>query len=247
MRNWKYFHNHKNSQTSKQRGKTLDWKYCSGCKSVNVVRGAGPIVSFALQVQVRHCTCPKDSKFYKYVNALREGFKNYLCTFCRKFYKGGEGGSAVLQVLVRIFEKKLKVLQMLQFIQKWREKNFPFIDPPSQPCLGDSIVYLSFADVTFSFQNGTEKGPRGYFLGPLWSTLGSNGGCNCNCNNTVWFEMVQCSSSASDIERCSDSAQSQSVVCFGTITGNADEIRHWLCSYLLLWPLQWTFLSVLGL
>ena len=137
-----------------------------------------------------------------------------MCTICRKFYKGGEGGSAVLQVLVRIFETKLKVLQMLQFIQKWREKNFPFIDPPSQPCLGDSIVYLSFAEVTFSFQNGTEKGPRGYFLGPLWSTLGSNGGCNCNCNNTVWFEMVQCSSSASDIERCSDSAQSQSVVCF---------------------------------
>ena len=75
-------------------------------------------------------------------------------------------------------------------------------------------MYLSFADVTFSFQNGTEKGPRGYFLGPLWSTLGSNGGCNCNCNNTVWFEMVQCSSSASDIERCSGSAQSKSVVCF---------------------------------
>ena len=88
---------------------------------------------------------------------------------------------------------------------------FSFIDPPSQPCLGDSIVYLSFADVTFSFQNGTEKGPRGYFLGPLWSTLGSNGGCNCNCNNTVWFEMVQCSSSTSDIERCSGSAQAQSV------------------------------------
>ena len=41
-----------------------------------------------------------------------------LCTFCRKFYKGGGGGSAVLQVLVRIFEKMLKVLQMLQFIQK---------------------------------------------------------------------------------------------------------------------------------
>ena len=137
-----------------------------------------------------------------------------MCTFCRKFYKGGEGGSAVLQVLVRIFEKKLKVLQMLQFIQKWREKNFPFIDPPSQPCLGDSIVYLSFADVTFSFQNGTEKGPRGYFLGPLWSTLGSNGGCNCNCDKTIWFDMVQCSSSASDIECCSSSAQSQSVVCF---------------------------------
>ena len=47
---------------------------------------------------------------------LREGFKNYLCTFCRKFYKGGGGGSAVLQVI--IFEKMLKVLQMLQFIQK---------------------------------------------------------------------------------------------------------------------------------
>ena len=75
-------------------------------------------------------------------------------------------------------------------------------------------------------QNCTEKGPRGYFLGPLWSTLGSNGGCNCNCNNTVWFEMVQCSSSASDIERCFGSAQSQSVVCFGTVKGNADEIRH---------------------
>ena len=44
---------------------------------------------------------------------LREGFKNYQCTFCRKFYKGGGGGSAVLQVLVRIFEKILKVLQML--------------------------------------------------------------------------------------------------------------------------------------
>ena len=49
---------------------------------------------------------------------LRDGFKNYLCTFCRKFYKGGGGGSAVLQALVRIFEKILKVLQMLQFIQK---------------------------------------------------------------------------------------------------------------------------------
>ena len=31
---------------------------------------------------------------------------------------GGRGGSAVLQVLVRIFGKMLKVLQMLQFIQK---------------------------------------------------------------------------------------------------------------------------------
>ena len=42
----------------------------------------------------------------------------------------GGGGSAVLQVLIRIFEKMLKVLQMLQFIQKWREICFPFIAPP---------------------------------------------------------------------------------------------------------------------
>ena len=47
-----------------------------------------------------------DLKFLK-PNALRDGFKNYLCSFCRKFYKGRAGGSAVLQVLVRIFEKML--------------------------------------------------------------------------------------------------------------------------------------------
>ena len=34
---------------------------------------------------------------------------------------------------------------------------------------------------------------------------------------------------------------------FGTVTGNADEIRHWLCPYLLLWPWQCPFLSILGL
>ena len=129
-----------------------------------------------------------------------------MCTFCRKFYKGGEGGSAVLQVLVRIFEKKTKSAPNAPIHPKMKRKKFPFIHPPSQPCLGDSIVYLSFAELTFSFQNGTEKGPRGYYLCPLLSTLGSNGGCNCNCNNTVC--------SASDIEHCSGSAQSQSVVCF---------------------------------
>ena len=37
--------------------------------------------------------------------------------FVENSTKGG-GGLAVLQVLVRIFEKMLKVLQMLQFIQK---------------------------------------------------------------------------------------------------------------------------------
>ena len=39
----------------------------------------------------------------------------------------------------------------------WWWLGFSFIDPPSQPCLGDSIV-------TFPFQNGTEKGPTGYFF-----------------------------------------------------------------------------------
>ena len=39
----------------------------------------------------------------------------------------------------------------------WLGFGFSFIDPPSQPCLGDSIV-------TFPFQNGTEKGPTGYFF-----------------------------------------------------------------------------------
>ena len=34
---------------------------------------------------------------------LRDSLKNYLCIFCRKFYRGGEGGSVVLQVLVIIF------------------------------------------------------------------------------------------------------------------------------------------------
>ena len=52
--------------------------------------------------------------------------------FVENSTKGGGGGLAVLQVLVRIFEKMLKVLQMLQFIQKWREIFSPFIDPPPQ-------------------------------------------------------------------------------------------------------------------
>ena len=44
----------------------------------------------------------------------------------------------------------------------WWWLGFSFIDPPSQPCLGDSIV-------TFPFQNGTEKGPTGYFFPiPIW-------------------------------------------------------------------------------
>ena len=34
---------------------------------------------------------------------------------------------------------------------------------------------------------------------------------------------------------------------FGTFTGNADDIRHWLYPYLLLWPWQCPFLSILGL
>ena len=34
---------------------------------------------------------------------------------------------------------------------------------------------------------------------------------------------------------------------FGTVTGNADEIRHWLCPYLLLCPWQCPFLSIFGL
>ena len=103
-----------------------------------------------------------------------------MCTFCRKFYKGGEGGSAILQVLVRIFEKKAKSAPMLQFIQKWREKKFPLYrlpPPPSPPCSGDSIVYFSFADVALALGNATEKGPTWYFLGLLlWVTLRSNVG-----------------------------------------------------------------------
>ena len=43
----------------------------------------------------------------------------------------------------------------------WWWLGFSFIDPPSQPCLGDSIV-------TFPFQNGTEKGPTGYFFSQKW-------------------------------------------------------------------------------
>ena len=114
-----------------------------------------------------------------------------MCTFCRKFYKGGGGGSVILQVLDRNFEKMLKVFQMLQFIQKWREKNFPFIDPPppSPPCLGDSIVYLSLADVALALRNATKKGPTGYFLGSLlWGTLDSNVGGGCHKGTEIRCE-----------------------------------------------------------
>jgi len=50
-----------------------------------------------------------------------------MCTFCRKFYKGG-GFPAIQQVLDRNFEKLLTMLQMLQFIQEGREK-FPLYRP----------------------------------------------------------------------------------------------------------------------
>ena len=74
-----------------------------------------------------------------------------------KFHKG-EGGSASARVLVRIVEKMLKVLQMLQFIKKLREFFFHFIDPPqstrkvSGPKAIFVLMHLAFV-IKFSTKN----------------------------------------------------------------------------------------------
>ena len=44
---------------------------------------------------------------------VRKGLKNNLCTFVYN-YKGG-GGPSITQLLCRIFEKMMKLLQILQF------------------------------------------------------------------------------------------------------------------------------------
>ena len=79
----------------------------------------------------------------------------------RKFYKGG-GVSAVLQVLDRNFEKLLNVLQMLQFIQKWREKNFPFMDPPSN--IEGLNVTLAWDYVFFKIKGRSYSEPKCYMF-----------------------------------------------------------------------------------
>ena len=65
---------------------------------------------------------------HAWVRQLGNVSKIICVRFVENYTKGRS--SAVPQVLVRVFEKMLKVLQMFQFIQKLREKKFPFLDPP---------------------------------------------------------------------------------------------------------------------
>ena len=52
-------------------------------------------------------------------NFCQTQFQKLSVYFLQKILQRGGGGSAILQVLVRIFGKMLKMHQMLQFIQKF--------------------------------------------------------------------------------------------------------------------------------
>ena len=101
-----------------------------------------------------------------------------MCTFCRKFYKGG-GGFGHSTSLRQKFWKNAKSVPNAPIHPEMKRNFFPLYRPPhpSPPCSGDSIVYFSLADVALAFWNATKNGRTVYCLGPLLcGTLGSNVG-----------------------------------------------------------------------